>query len=225
MVKAILFDLDDTLYNEKTYVVSGFRAVARDLESEIGMPCDRLVEEMMSILEADGRGRVFDLVLQRHGTHRKERIMELVELYRYHQPDIQPYPDVLPVLEELQRSGYLLGLITNGFHVMQKKKVSALGVAQHMDTLVYPDELGSDRWKPHPAGFLQGIDEIDVSPENTIYIGNDPVKDVEASREVGMTPVQICRPKLNVKKCQKAKYHIKSTIEVKKVLKNVNQIF
>ena len=47
MVKAILFDLDDTLYGEKTYVASGFRAVARDLESEIGIPCDRLAKEMM----------------------------------------------------------------------------------------------------------------------------------------------------------------------------------
>lgn len=218
MVKAILFDLDDTLYDEKTYVASGFRAVARDLEGELGTPRDRLVEEMMPILEADGRGRVFDLVLQRHGTHRKERVLELVELYRYHQPDIQPYPDVLPVLEELQRSGYLLGLITNGFHVMQKKKVNALGVAQHMDTLVYPDELGSDRWKPHPAGFLKGLDDLDVSSENAMYIGNDAEKDVEPARELGMISVQMCRPRLDTERSSKADSFVEDIEGVKNIL-------
>ncbi len=215
MVKAILFDLDDTLYDEKTYVASGFRSVARDLESELGVPRDRLVEEMMSILEADGRGRVFDLVLQRHGSYCKDRVLELVDLYRHHNPDIEPYPDVLPVLEELQRNGYPLGLITNGFHVMQKKKVSALGVAQHMDTLVYPDELGSDRWKPHPAGFLKGLDDLDVSSENAMYIGNDAEKDVVPARKLGMIPVQMCRPKLNIEKSDKAEFWIESTKEMR----------
>lgn len=221
-MKAILFDLDDTLYDEKTYVASGFRAVARDLESEIGMSWNRLAEEMMSILEAEGRGRVFDLVLQRHATHCKERVLELVELYRHHQPNIQPYPDVLPVLEGLQRNGYLLGLITNGFHVMQKRKVDALGVAQHMDTLVYPDELGSDRWKPHPAGFLKGLDELAVSPERAMYIGNDPEKDVEPAREVGMIPVQMCRPGLDTKKSSDSDFFVDNTEEVNNILDKVD---
>ncbi|WP_251929717.1 HAD family hydrolase [Salinibacter ruber] len=219
MVKAILFDLDDTLYDEKTYVASGFRSVARDLESEIGMPSDRLFGEMMSILEADGRGRVFDLVLQRHGSYCKDRVLELVDLYRHHQPDIEPYPDVLPVLEELQRNGYLLGLITNGFHVMQKKKVDALGVARHMDTLVYPDELGSNRWKPHPAGFLKGLDELAVSPEKAMYVGNDAEKDVEPAREAGMISVQMCRPGLNTVKSSKADLFVESTEEINAILK------
>ena len=153
MVKAILFDLDDTLYDEKTYVVSGLWAVAEELEVELQTPQDQLAEEMLAILEDDGRGRVFDVLLKRYGAYSKKRVKELVGVYRAHQPDITLFPDVSRVLGELRERNYLLGLVTNGLCVMQKRKVGALRIKPYMDAVVYPDKLGSDLWKPHPAGF------------------------------------------------------------------------
>jgi putative hydrolase of the HAD superfamily len=218
MVKAILFDLDDTLYDEKTYVVSGFWAVAEELEVELQTPQGQLAEEMLAILEDDGRGRVFDVLLKRYGAYSKKRVKELVGVYRAHQPDITLFPDVFRVLGELQESNYLLGLVTNGLCVMQKRKVEALGIKPYMDAVVYPDKLGSDLWKPHPAGFWECLERLGVSSEHAMYVGNDPEKDLEPSRKIGMIPVQMCRSELGTSKSKEADTHVTDMDELARIL-------
>jgi len=147
-------------------------------------------------------------LLNRHGAYSKKRVNELVEVYRTHQPDITLFPDVSRVLGELRERNYLLGLVTNGLCVMQKRKVGALRIKPYMDALVYPDQLGSDLWKPHPAGFRKCLEELGVSPESAMYLGNDPEKDLRPTRKIGMIPVQMCRPELGTSKSEEADTHV-----------------
>ena len=60
MSMVLIFDLDDTLYDERTYVESGFRAVARWGYDRFGWDPERSFSTMISVLDAEGRGAVFN---------------------------------------------------------------------------------------------------------------------------------------------------------------------
>ena len=61
---AVVFDLDDTLYAERDYVLSGMGAVAAWVEAELGSGADEAFAELVALFDQGVRGRVFDLWLQ-----------------------------------------------------------------------------------------------------------------------------------------------------------------
>jgi putative hydrolase of the HAD superfamily len=91
--RAVIFDLDDTLYREHDYVRSGFAAVSRHLADDAVYPA--LLDEW----ERHGRGRVFDAVVARFGI--AVEVAELVSVYREHEPELALYPDAERALTRL----------------------------------------------------------------------------------------------------------------------------
>src|SRR2546425_6235542 len=100
-MKAILFDLDDTLYPEIEFVRSGFAVVSNYLAKRYELNEHELLEKMFLILEQNGRGKVFDILLTGLDQYSPENVKLLLYLYRSHLPLIHPYPDTVQVLKEL----------------------------------------------------------------------------------------------------------------------------
>lgn len=187
LLKAVVFDLDDTLYSEQSYVRSGFGAVARMLGQVLGEPGNDLLGEMLTLLETHGRGRIFDLVLERRGCHDARLVARLVEAYRNHVPQIRLDPAVAGVLACLRGMELKLGVLTDGLHVMQRNKLKALGVPELVDVAICTDELGGTAcWKPSPVGFQKVLQCLEVPADQVLFVGNDPIKDIEGARAVGM---------------------------------------
>ena len=82
----LVFDLDDTLYPELSYVHSGFRAVAAFLSPLLGVPAETLAAGMIAEEAAQGRGQVFDNVLRQHGRWSKTLVAACLRAYRQHRP-------------------------------------------------------------------------------------------------------------------------------------------
>ena len=128
-MKAVLFDLDNTLYPEFSFVRGGFEAVARYLCEKYNLNKEDLIQKMLDTLRREGRGRIFDLLIKDLQLSSEERVEHLVELYRSHKPELELYEDTAPLLERLKENGFLLGIITDGLVSVQKSKVAALGIA------------------------------------------------------------------------------------------------
>ena len=190
-IKAILFDLDDTLYQERTYVESGFAAVAVHLAQRFGFSPEAVLAEMIQLLEREGRGRIFDRVLTSRGRYTLDLVQECVALYRGHAPQIRLEPTSRTVLGQLRRWGLKLGVLTDGLLVMQQQKVLALGLAELVDATVYTDDLGPSCHKPHPAGFHCLLERVRAQPAEVLFVGNDPVKDVAGAQAVGIEAVHL----------------------------------
>lgn len=201
-VKGVLFDVDDTLYEEMTFVRSGFAAVARKLHRLFGWNADNLVREMLVLLSRNGRGTIFDDVLHRRKTHDVDLVKKLVSVYRGHRPEIQLFPDVALVLATLRRTGYKLGLVTDGNRDVQLRKIQSLGLLELVDVAIRTDELGADYWKPHPKPFELALTELGLEPQQTIYVGNDVTKDFQGPRGLGMGAFHIERFVEDVGRCQ-----------------------
>jgi putative hydrolase of the HAD superfamily len=191
-LRAVAFDLDDTLYPEATYVRSGFDAVALALEPLLSETGNDLLAEMLTLLETNGRGRIFDLVLERRGRHDVQLVQRLVEVYRHHVPDIRLDPAVPGMLAGLRRMGLKLGVLTDGLRVMQHNKLQALGVLKLVDVAICTDELGGTACsKPSPVGFQRLLQCLEVRADEALFVGNDPTKDIEGARAVGMLAAQL----------------------------------
>jgi putative hydrolase of the HAD superfamily len=183
--------LDDTLYPERAYVLSGFRAVAEYLDNTYGTDAQSVYVRLVSDFDRGVRGHAFDLVLRHFGFPEPGCLVQsLVDLYRTHIPCIALYPDAARALS-LLRSHFLLGILTDGQGGMQRRKVHALGIESFFDSIVYSDDFGREHWKPSILPFKQLLHCLDIKPENAVYVGDNPRKDFIGARKIGIATVQL----------------------------------
>ncbi len=174
MIKAIVFDLDDTLYSEYDYVKSGFRAVANELEHVCSV--SGAYDELLKLFD-EHREKVFDRYTEINGLTGLS-VTRMVETYRKHVPNIVLADDVKKTLASLRASSYKLGIITDGEPNRQRAKISALELADIVDKIIVTDELGGKEFrKPNPKAFELMIAALRIAPGEMMYIGDNPQKD------------------------------------------------
>ena len=188
----LVFDLDDTVYLERDYVRSGFRAVGAWASAEIRV--DDFAGRAWSLFEAGQRRNVFDTALAEAGFPASpELISRMLNVYRNHRPNISLLPDAERCLHLLQGQ-CRLALISDGYLAAQERKVEALGVARLLDTVVLTDRWGPEYWKPHHRAF-EYIESLwtDESLEFA-YVADNPAKDFTAPLALGWTAIRVRRP-------------------------------
>ncbi len=183
-IKGVIFDLDDTLYSEKNYVKSGYKAVSDYLggghESrlwkyfESGKPAiDELLKELQCM----------------------EEKAEVLKVYREHTPDIHLYTGALDMIRELQSRGIKIGIITDGRPVGQRNKIKALGLDKLVDDIIITDELGGIQFrKPCDIAFRIMLTRWRMNPADVMYVGNNVAKDFQAPQQLGMKYVWFKNP-------------------------------
>ena len=193
-LKALVFDLDDTLYPEEAYVQSGFRAVAIYLAAEAGYPESQTFDFLWGEHAAGRRGRIFDTLLAQHQELASQCVADLVALYREHRPELALYPGMAAVLREAQARGLQLALISDGPMLSQQRKVEALGLARWFDPILLTDAWGRAFWKPHPRAFLAAQEALGCEGGDLAYLADNPAKDFLAPRQLGWETVRLRLP-------------------------------
>jgi putative hydrolase of the HAD superfamily len=189
MIRAIVFDLDDTLYREKDFVTSGFRAVAQYLVDTYGYCFQHIFPAMMTTFEEKGRNPVFDM-LRDEFLDSSIPVSELVDVYRRHRPSIRLFPGYSGLLKWLARY-HRLGIITDGLPEVQQKKVQALRLQSLMDCIVYTWEFGVEKEKPHPFPFSLMLESLGADSDSVLFVGDNPDKDCRGAHGAGMKYAQL----------------------------------
>lgn len=189
-IKAVIFDLDDTLFPELEYVESGFKAVSGRIKADFGIDPFDLLKELFA---ADPKN-VYPRALDRLGVKYDESyISALVDIYRNHTPrGLGFFSDVMPFIAELKSRGIVLGIITDGRVEGQKKKLEALGCYNLFDKIIITDELGKEFRKPSDEAFKVMSGQTGVALSETAYIGDNPAKDFYIGSE-GVFTVRVLR--------------------------------
>ena len=195
MTTTVVFDLDDTLYDEIDYCQSGFRAVSEFLaEPSASQPAERIFAALWDQFTAGNRSGTFNAALDTlEIQYDDEQIQRLVGVYRSHIPTITLPTDSRDVLSEL-KAKYTLVLLTDGFLPAQQLKVQALGIEEYFAIIVYTEQLGRECWKPSPAGFEKIIKDLNEAPARMVYVGDNEKKDFIAPNKLGFSTVQLIRP-------------------------------
>lgn len=182
---AICFDLDDTLFDYEQYIEAGLREAAAVIESETGT--DFEPELLALYFEEDVRDGTFDALLDRHDLP-GELTPQLVEAYHDSSGPLTPYDETETVLSTLGDS-YRLGLITDGRNA--RSKLRRLGLTDHFETVFEGPAHGVDKTDVRP--FLDVLSELDVDPEDTLYVGDNPHTDFRHPNDLGMYTVRLRR--------------------------------
>lgn len=195
MIKAVLFDLDDTLISELDYVKSGYKAIAVYLEPIVHLSVDIIFTSLWELFQVDSKmvfNRFFDSL---NIKYKKEQILELISIYRNHEPNIQFYDDVLPFLNYLKESNIKTGIISDGFLETQKAKLEAIEANKYFDKIILTEELGREYWKPHPKAFEMMKEAFACEWEEMIFIGDNPEKDFYIKQIFPIKTIRIDREK------------------------------
>jgi putative hydrolase of the HAD superfamily len=194
-IKGVVFDLDDTLYSERDFVLSGFQAVADWSAENLGIESEQGYAILCDLYSQGVRNDTFDRWLTIHEIDRPELTTKFVDVYRQHLPRIAPFPETIELLKSL--SGfYKIGLVSDGYLAVQQGKWAALELDTFFDAVVFSDLLGRANWKPSTAPFELVLEKLGIEPEFSVYIGDNPRKDFFGARQLGMQTIQVRRTDL-----------------------------
>jgi putative hydrolase of the HAD superfamily len=188
-IKAVIFDLDDTLYDEKEFVKSGFKVVSSYMAKKCDLDEEKFYNLLLSVFSEKGRNNVFDLALKKLNMHEKGIVAEMVRIYREHFPNITLFREAQKLLPELKKE-YRLGLVTDGIKEVQKNKVEALNIESLFDVITYAVEFGG---KNNAEPFLATLERLKVKPSESIYVDDNPLKGFTAAKKIGVITVRVLK--------------------------------
>lgn len=245
MIKAIAFDFDHTLYDRWiTYenMVDDFcqffadflrpdinreevRAAIKeaDINSFRKKP-DQPDKEAFRLPKQHWMG-IFNATLDT-GIFAKEPTYEVYYygfIEKYFPKAIELFPDTVPVLNWLREQGYTTGILTNGPSYYQRAKLEETHMYELVDKVVLCGDL---KWqKPHPITFESICAEMNSSPQETIYVGDNPRNDIEGARNAGMIPVWIKTVGVWPEELLPPRYSINTLEELPELLEIIQQDF
>jgi putative hydrolase of the HAD superfamily len=187
--RALLFDLDDTLYLERRFARSGYRAVAAHVARRFGASEFEVFGALMGELRAERRPQAFQRLCERLDLDASV-VNELRGVYRGHEPRLrlpQPSRNAL----SSSRATWRVGILTNGLPEVQRRKVAALGLPALVDAVIYAHEVGTG--KPDPQVFLTACETLGTDPASTVMAGDDPWNDIDGARRAGLRAIRIRR--------------------------------
>ena len=186
--RAVIFDLDDTLYPYEQYRLSGFRAVAAHLAQTMRVDERAAGAVLLGASRGDERGQELQACLARFALP-ADLLDELVAIMRAHDPDLTLSLPAASTLNHLRRQGWRLGVLTNGEPAVQERKIDALGAWSAIDTVVYATACGTGLGKPEAAPFHDAARRLDVTPDRVVFVGNDEICDIGGAIDAGMRAV------------------------------------
>lgn len=220
----VVFDLDDTLYPELTFVNSGFHAVSDYLATQYHLSSHELFVEMIDILEREGRGKIFDQLLLQYGIYSQTNTKKCINIYRHHHPQIELYPDAIPCLEMLDSPQYI---VTDGHKIVQKNKIDALQISPYFKKIYLTHRFGIKYEKPSTYCFQKICSEERCSWDEVVYVGDNPLKDFIGLNRLNANTVRIHRGSYKdmvVDEQHDAQHHISTLSELPKILGDLKNV-
>ncbi len=197
-INAVIFDLDDTLFDCTGLLVEASRRRAARAMIEAGLPCTEEYACQLQKTLSEKYGpyyHVFDEIAKKYNMDHS-----LVEqaFHAYNSGEvtnIKPFPDVIPTLKQLKSDGYKLFLVTTGVHERQKKKIELLGLGPYFDKVVINDqEVGLLL----EEAFRDLLESYDLSPGEVVVVGDRIGEELRIAKNLGMFAVQMLHGRFRV---------------------------
>jgi len=218
----LVFDLDDTLYDEKQFVYSGFLEVANWISEMSKTSSNIIYESMVKDLSVNGRGEVFNNALKKYFHITKKNIKKCISIYRLHKPRINLEKDVVDLLMELGKT-YKLYIVTDGNKIVQNNKIKYLGVEKYIKKAFITYRYGLTASKPSLKCFeiIKNIEKINW--QELVYIGDNPNKDFVNLNKVNAITIRVLQgdyANIEVTNEYDAKFKIDKLTDLKMLIKN-----
>jgi 2-haloalkanoic acid dehalogenase type II len=202
VIRAIFFDLDDTLVDDTISTEECAEAVAREVAGGRGLaPADLAKAYLDAAIafweglepgasgprEVGIRRTMWRTALKSLHVDDDPLATKLAERYDAIRAErVEYYPDAVPVLTSLH-GRYRLAIITNGFSETHKARIAPLQLGRFFDHVVMAGDL--DMVKPDPAIFRYAMALLDVPPDESVMVGDRFNRDVAGAQAAGMRSI------------------------------------
>ncbi|MFF4779171.1 HAD family hydrolase [Microtetraspora fusca] len=204
MIRAVLFDLDETLFDHRGAVTHAAVAWTRALS-----PGHRPLTDLPALwLELERRhlpawhaGECSFAEQRRRRLRDFCRLMRLplptdldaayADFLRHYEAAWTAFPDAADTVDTLTGRGLTLGILTNGVPVQQEAKLRRIGLMDRLDPVLTPDALGA--FKPAPECYLAAAAKLGLRPQEILLVGDDRELDAIGPSRVGMRGVWLDR--------------------------------
>jgi len=231
--KAVIFDLDDTLYSYELCHDLALKKVQFKLTNEFGIPENKFIQlyteankevkyNLGHVSSSHNKFLYFKKILEKIGF--KPYVytaLDIEELYwQTFFDNIEPFNGLRELFETLRLLNIKSGIITNFSAYHQFKKVVHLGIEDYIDHIISSEELGCE--KPQPKLFKDMIEILDVGFGEIWMVGNSVKEDIEPAKEtIGAKTFLISHKNLQDSEKLKADFVFKDfTFINKKLLKS-----
>ena len=239
MIKAVLFDLDDTLYEYEPVhqkalgeVYKVFNKKIRKISKErfkrlFNLSKIEIKQELSGTASSHNRILYFQRLIEKtHNTVNPEITLNLYNTYwNSFLRNMKLRGDVIFTLKKLKRDGFKIVIVSDLTTNIQLRKIHKLKITPYVDYLVTSEEAGSE--KPHPIMFLLPLKKLNMLPQEIIFVGDNKGKDITGANAVGMETILISN---KVKKqsqdrqdYSKPHFHIKNISEVLNIIEFLNK--
>lgn len=225
MIKAVVFDLDHTLFDRYGTI----RAVVPSFREKFNIN-EAVTDEFFTqeLIWAD-----------KHYVHNgwKEILAHLVKCGIFKDvPEYDEYeafliscfkkvavkfPFANPTLQKIREMGYKTGLITNSDPHVQERKLELLGLYPYLDEIIISG--ATPYRKPQKEIFQLMADKLGISTGEMMFVGDHPVCDVDGSRNAGCVPVWVKTTGTWIfPEIEKPELQVETVEEIPAILKNIN---
>jgi len=205
-IRAVIFDCYSTLIdirtNERKEEVFkylslylqyyGARIDATKLKSALSRETERYLQSREERYAEVDLEIVFKDILKKEGLENSFLAESCCKLLRVLSRErFELFPDSIPVLKEIKRSGCPLGVVSDAQKVFCLEEAEILGLNRFFDCIVLSTQFGFR--KPDPRLFTIACALADIPPVDAVYIGNDPETDVKGAKQIGMQTILLDR--------------------------------
>jgi len=199
MIKAIFFDIDDTLYSTTAFAEHARVAALESLRAHGVRPSlEALQRELNEVISefSSNYNNHFDKLLLRLTKHdlpqANPAILIAAAVQAYHdakQTHLKPFEDVPPLFQSLAKTDLIRGIITAGLQIKQAEKLLRLNLYPYVTptAIFISDQIGIS--KPNPKLYLKALSDTGIAPEEAIYIGDHPLHDIDPANQVGLNTI------------------------------------
>jgi len=225
-IKAVIFDLDDTLYDCSGSLIDASRSRAAKALVEAGLPCteEEAYQLQKELTEKYGPYyHVFNEIVNKYNADNKLVNIAYKAYNSSEVSEIKPFPYVISTLKELKEKGYKLFLLTVGVHERQEKKINILGLKPHFDEIVVSDqEIGL----PMEDCMRDLIERHTINFREAVMVGDRVREELRIAKSLGMTTIQMLHGRFKnepaVNDCDKPDYKIKRIFQITTILQLQN---
>jgi YjjG family noncanonical pyrimidine nucleotidase len=203
-IKAILFDLDDTLYDHRHSMLTGLKALQKKYECFAGVHIDEMEREhirlmnevhLNSVLQGlmtldEGRALRFKRAFELYGVNADEKLSyEAAGIYRENYISVNGLvPGAMELLKSLKKK-YKIGIITNNIVEEQVRKLKEGKIEHLVDVMLTSEEAGVT--KPHPEIFNRLLQKLNVTADEVVMVGDYWNSDIIGAHALGIKCIWI----------------------------------
>lgn len=189
-IHAVIFDLDNVLYDERDYLRAVYHNIAAFLSRHYSIDKQEIYHRLTKEckLKTTMYSYLFNDLLDSLGIDQMV-LPNLLRIYADTKTRLRLRTSAEMMLSSLKKRNVKLGLLTNGIAEAQANKVKLLGIEEYFDAIVYASQLGEA--KPNQGVYTVILRELDTEPRYTLCIGDNPYTDFLGAKKLGMPTVRL----------------------------------